>query len=874
MSAATERLSAALADRYRLDRELGQGGMATVYLAHDLKHDRQVAIKILKPELAAVLGAERFVVEIKTTAALQHPHILPLFDSGEAGGFLYYVMPFIDGETLRGKLDRETQLGVEESVQIARDVASALHYAHQHGVIHRDIKPENILLHDGRPVVADFGIALAVSAAAGGRMTETGLSLGTPHYMSPEQATAEKEISARSDVYSLGSVLYEMLTGNPPHTGASAQQIIMKIVTEVAEPVTKLRKSVPPNVAAAVAKSVERLPADRFATAAEFAAALRDPSFHTLSGTMAGASKASVGISRRVTATLTGGAALLLLLAAWGWLRPVPEPVLHVSIPPLAGTAFLSSPGWPALSPDGEMVVFAATSDGTSRLYRRPVNGFRVEAIEGSEDATFPFFSPDGAWVGFFTGSRQLRKVPLAGGTATTLADIPFWSSDAAWRHNGTIVVMSDSRGLFVVPDHGGALVPLAESDTVVGNLRLMAPQELEDGRLLAMRTLGSGNARGERGLVLLASEEIGWQRVPGNASGRYVPPGYLVAVPGNEVVAWRFDLERGATSGSPVAVLPGARRTAEVPAVTVNARGDVAYFAYPEAPPKYLVMVDRAGTGTRLPVAPGEFRHPRLSPDGSRLAVNRDADVWILDLRNAAWSRITTSEDITEPQWSADGARVVHTVFDTAAQYNGPVWRNADGSGDAHRIRIGAGDDWTSDWSPDGRYLAVYGGRVGMNVSVVDIERPDSLIPVTRISATARNARFSPDGRWLAYQSNETGKMQIYVVSFPALGQKRAVSVDGGTEPAWRPQGGELYFRNGPSMMAVTIRTTPALEVGTPRELFRQPFLDDSFGDRSYDVMPDGAHFLMFEANPAAAPELRVIRNWAAELRTTVGKE
>src|SRR5512132_3136994 len=239
--------------------------MATVYLAEDLKHNRKVALKVLKPELAAMLGAERFVQEITTTAALQHPHILPLFDSGTADGFLYYVMPFIDGETLRSKLDRETQLGIDESVRIATSVADALDYAHRHGVIHRDIKPENILLHDGRPMVADFGIALALSAAAGGGMTETGLSLGTPHYMSPEQATAEKEITPRSDIYSLGAVLYEMLTGNPPHTGASAQQIIMKIITEPVEPVTKYRKSTPPHVADAAATALEKLPADRFA---------------------------------------------------------------------------------------------------------------------------------------------------------------------------------------------------------------------------------------------------------------------------------------------------------------------------------------------------------------------------------------------------------------------------------------------------------------------------------------------------------------------------------------------------------------------------------------------------------------------------------
>src|SRR5687768_4056167 len=310
-----ERLSAALADRYRIERELGQGGMATVYLAAELKHKRKVALKVLKPELAAVLGADRFVQEITTTAALQHPHILPLFDSGTADGFLYYVMPFIQGETLRDKLNRETQLGVDEAVRIVTDVADALHYAHSQGVVHRDIKPENILLANGRPMVADFGIALALSAAAGGRMTETGLSLGTPHYMSPEQATAEKEITARSDIYSLASVLYEMLAGEPPHMGNSAQQIIMKIIADTPRPVTELRKSVPGQVAAAVAQALEKLPADRFASAAEFAAALEGRLATRATATTA----ASGAASRRwrAAALASSVATLGLALALW-----------------------------------------------------------------------------------------------------------------------------------------------------------------------------------------------------------------------------------------------------------------------------------------------------------------------------------------------------------------------------------------------------------------------------------------------------------------------------------------------------------------------------------------------------------------------------
>jgi serine/threonine protein kinase len=275
MTDPTDHITSALAERYRIERELGAGGMATVYLAHDVKHDRKVAIKVLRPELAAVLGAERFLNEIKVTANLQHPHILPLHDSGEADSFLYYVMPYVAGESLREKLNREKQLSIEEAVEITTAVASALDYAHRHNVIHRDIKPENILLLDGQPVVADFGIALAVSAAGGARLTETGLSLGTPQYMSPEQATGDRELDGRSDVYSLACVLYETLSGEPPHTGPTVQAVIAKVVTDRPRVITELRETVPPHIAATLHKALEKLPADRFGSCAEFADTIR-----------------------------------------------------------------------------------------------------------------------------------------------------------------------------------------------------------------------------------------------------------------------------------------------------------------------------------------------------------------------------------------------------------------------------------------------------------------------------------------------------------------------------------------------------------------------------------------------------------------------
>ncbi|MDB4879753.1 MAG: protein kinase, partial [Gemmatimonadetes bacterium] len=267
-------LEATLAERYRIEGEAGAGGMATVYVARDIRHGRRVAIKVLHPELSAMLGGDRFLAEIKTTAALQHPHILPLFDSGSADGHLYYVMPFVEGETLRVRLTRETQLPIADAVGIARQVASALEHAHRRGVVHRDIKPENILLQDGQALVADFGIALAVQSAGGQRMTQTGLSLGTPQYMSPEQAMGEREITARSDVYALGAITYEMLVGEPPFTGPTTQSIVARVMTEEPRPLVAQRKSIPPAVEAAVLTALEKLPADRFGSAAGFSAAL------------------------------------------------------------------------------------------------------------------------------------------------------------------------------------------------------------------------------------------------------------------------------------------------------------------------------------------------------------------------------------------------------------------------------------------------------------------------------------------------------------------------------------------------------------------------------------------------------------------------
>ncbi|MDX1676126.1 MAG: serine/threonine-protein kinase, partial [Longimicrobiales bacterium] len=421
MSEMIDRLNAALEGRYRIERELGQGGMATVYLAEDLKHSRKVALKVLKPELAAVVGGERFLTEIETTANLTHPNILPLFDSGEADSFLFYVMPYIEGDNLRDRLDGERQLSVDEAVRIATEVADALDYAHRHGVVHRDVKPANVLLHEGRPMVADFGIALAVSAAGGGRITETGLSLGTPHYMSPEQASGDRDVDPRTDVYALGCVLYEMLAGEPPYGGPTAQSVLARILTEEPRRVTEIRRTVPRHVDAVVTKALEKLPADRFDSAAAFKAALEDEGFrHEREGSGSArleptASSGTGSRSRSLVAALAVALLLAAGLAVAGWLRPSDAPPvsrLEVNVdPPVAlnwGPAF-------AISPDGRLFLYRGP-DG--QLFVRSMSNLDPEPIPLTEGARTPAFSPDGESVVYHIGSPgddELRTFSLSG---------------------------------------------------------------------------------------------------------------------------------------------------------------------------------------------------------------------------------------------------------------------------------------------------------------------------------------------------------------------------------------------------------------------------------------------------------------------------
>jgi serine/threonine protein kinase len=883
---------------YEIVAPIGAGGMGVVYRARDQRLGRDVAIKVIATDRGndpALLA--RLEQEARTAASLNHPNIVAIFDVGTHEGAPYIVSELLDGETLRDRL-ASGPISIRRAIETVAELADALGTAHARGVVHRDLKPENIFLTtEGRAKILDFGLAKAApdalavaSGAATVLKTLPGVVMGTVGYMSPEQVGG-RPIDHRTDIFSLGAVLGEMVTGQRTFKRSTAAETMAAIIQDDPQLASTLNPAVPATLDRIIQRCLEKSPGARFQSASDLAFALStvgSSGSHGVQPQKSGGTRSPL----LQTAAVAAIAASLGGLLAWYAARRAPERTVsspkHFTID-TGSMPFSESTAPLALSPDGTKLVVSLGSYQGAQLYLRSLDRPDLQPIPGTVDAFNPFFSPDGEWVGFFTSS-ELRKAPVSGGPALTICRAGgLIRGGATWASDGTIYFApyaqsstpgTKGSGILSVPASGGeptVVTTLTESEVAHRD-----PIVLPGGRALVFTVIygnvaGNSNASFQRpSRVVLRSLDTGTQRtlVDGASWPRYLSTGHLLylksGVPADTLLAAPFDARRQETNGRPVVVSDSiASWDGYSLQMAVANDGTLAYLARTAMDHRLLVWADRHGDVTPLPFGERWFDTPRLSPDGTRIAaIVRDkgqADAWVQE-RVGPLSRLTFDGIQTGLVWTTDGRAI---TFSTLVDGKGAILAQQVEGDRASRLLYSASHGvWPGSWSRDGQTLAF---MESVNSGDVNVLRDGETTPTALVNspATEWGARLSPDDRWIAYSSNESGHWEVYVKPYPGSGARRQISNGGGAEVVWARSGRELFYRNGTKLMAVTIETTPAFSAGEPRVLFDGPFASSQPGLPGYDVAPDGQRFLMVKRDPAEGAQrpIHVVINWFNEL-------
>jgi eukaryotic-like serine/threonine-protein kinase len=876
---------------YEVIAQIGAGGMGEVYEARDTKLGRNVAIKIL-PEAFAHDSERlaRFQREAKMLAALNHPNIATIYGLENSDSTHFLIMELVSGETLAARIKGEGPVPVEEALKVAVQIAEALEAAHDKGIIHRDLKPANVkLTPEGKVKVLDFGLAKAFagddasedpsnSPTLSMAATMHGVILGTAAYMSPEQARG-KAVDKRTDIWGFGCVLYELLTGKQAFQGEDVTDILAAVVKTEPE-WQALPAETPVQVRSLVRRCLQKDKGLRVRDAGdariEIQEALTAPgaelSVASVTQPVAGWQHVAVFGLAAVGFLTLGGA------AAW-YLKPSPQPLAqstaHVVVALPSGDQLMTANIPMAISSDGEQLAYVAIRNGVPQLYRRPLDDPDAKPIPGTEGALYPFFSPDGRWIGFFA-QGMMKKVSINGGAPMTLCEAAASNGGASWGTNDAIVFApTRNSGLWQVSAGGGKPQVLTTPDPAKGEYSHRYPQILPGGKDVVFTSLGGFGWDESRVELLRLDTKERHVLVRGGHTGRFVPSGHLIYYRAGSLLAVPFDLGRlEVTSTAPVTILGGVRQSAGAVGAdySISSSGTLVYVsADPRQFESQLVWVDRQGKVQPIGAPLRAYSNPALSRDGKQVAVNITSDteqLWTYDLSRGTLTQLTSEKGSSrDAVWTSDGKRVAYRS-NRSGRWN-LYWRPSDGTGPEERLTSSDALHVPDSFSPDDQLLVFTEDNVTTGFDMWALRLHDDVAqPFLRTPFNEGAARLSPDGRWLAYYSDESGGTEVYVQPYPGPGGKWRISSGGGESARWNPNGRELFYRNGDKIMAVDLTTSPSFGVSTPKLLFEaQDFTN------AWDVSPDGQRFLMVKPveQQQVATQIDVVLNWFGELKQKV---